>query len=104
LGKKEILSEAGAAQNENGGPFSSAFEKEPKNMKAGVEIMNLRKIFSGKKVAVDGLSVKMFEGQITALLGQNGAGKTTTMSMLTGMQRFRFVWMDFSSFEIVCLA
>ena len=27
----------------------------------------------------------MYEGQITALLGQNGAGKTTLMSMLTGL-------------------
>ena len=35
--------------------------------------------------AVKGLTVKMFEGQIFALLGQNGAGKTTTISMLTGL-------------------
>ena len=37
-----------------------------------------------RKVAVDGLSLNMYEGQITALLGHNGAGKTTTMSILTG--------------------
>ena len=35
--------------------------------------------------AVRGLTVKMFEGQIFALLGQNGAGKSTTISMLTGL-------------------
>ena len=35
--------------------------------------------------AVKGLTVKMFEGQIFALLGQNGAGKSTTISMLTGL-------------------
>ena len=39
----------------------------------------------GKKVAVDGTSLKMYDGQITVLLGHNGAGKTTTMSMLTGL-------------------
>lgn len=36
------------------------------------------------KVAVEGMNLKMYEGQITALLGHNGAGKTTTISMLTG--------------------
>lgn len=38
------------------------------------------------KVAVEGTTVNMYEGQITALLGHNGAGKTTTLSMVTGMQ------------------
>jgi len=40
---------------------------------------------TGSKVAVDGLSLQMYKGQITALLGHNGAGKTTTMSILTGL-------------------
>ena len=35
-------------------------------------------------VAVDGLNLNLYKGQITALLGHNGAGKTTTMSILTG--------------------
>ena len=37
-----------------------------------------------RRVAVDGLNLNMYEGQITALLGHNGAGKTTTISLLTG--------------------
>lgn len=41
--------------------------------------------YPGKKVAVDGISLNMYEGQITALLGHNGAGKTTTISMLIGL-------------------
>ena len=34
---------------------------------------------------MDELSLNIFKGQITALLGHNGAGKTTTISMLTGL-------------------
>lgn len=34
--------------------------------------------------AVRDLTLNMFEGQITVVLGHNGAGKTTTLSMLTG--------------------
>jgi ABC-type uncharacterized transport system ATPase subunit len=36
------------------------------------------------KMAVKDLTLNMYEGHITVLLGHNGAGKTTTMSMLTG--------------------
>ncbi|WAR12284.1 ABCA6-like protein [Mya arenaria] len=35
--------------------------------------------------AVNNLSLNMYEGQITAILGHNGAGKTTLMNILTGM-------------------
>jgi ATP-binding cassette subfamily A (ABC1) protein 3 len=47
-------------------------------------VRGLRKHF-GNKIAVDGIDLEMYEGQIFALLGHNGAGKTTTISMLTGM-------------------
>uniref|UniRef100_A0A8C7D5T6 P-type phospholipid transporter n=1 Tax=Oncorhynchus kisutch TaxID=8019 RepID=A0A8C7D5T6_ONCKI len=61
-------------------------EKPPLNMKAGVSIRNLVKIYkTGKKLAVDGLTVDFFENHITSFLGHNGAGKTTTMSILTGL-------------------
>ncbi|KAM3590047.1 uncharacterized protein V6R79_002637 [Siganus canaliculatus] len=65
----------------------SAFvEKPPANMKAGVSIRKLVKIYkTGKKLAVDGLSMDFYENQITSFLGHNGAGKTTTMSILTGL-------------------
>lgn len=52
--------------------------------KGSVRIQGLSKQF-GKNVAVDGLTISMYEGQITAFLGHNGAGKTTTISMLTGL-------------------
>uniref|UniRef100_A0A3B4ADE4 ABC transporter domain-containing protein n=1 Tax=Periophthalmus magnuspinnatus TaxID=409849 RepID=A0A3B4ADE4_9GOBI len=61
-------------------------EKPPPNVNAGVSVRNLVKIYkTGKKLAVDGLSVDFYENQITSFLGHNGAGKTTTMSILTGL-------------------
>uniref|UniRef100_A0A8C3II77 P-type phospholipid transporter n=1 Tax=Chrysemys picta bellii TaxID=8478 RepID=A0A8C3II77_CHRPI len=61
-------------------------EEEPTHLSLGVSIQNLVKIYrDGKKVAVDGLTLNFFEGQITSFLGHNGAGKTTTMSILTGL-------------------
>ncbi|RLN96116.1 hypothetical protein BBJ28_00025887, partial [Nothophytophthora sp. Chile5] len=54
-----------------------------------LQIQGLRKEFSGDdgevNVAVQGLNLTLYAGQISALLGHNGAGKTTTISMLTGL-------------------
>jgi ABC-type Na+ transport system ATPase subunit NatA len=63
-------------------PVSDALMRQAKQGKS-IEIRNLRKSF-GDKIAVDGLSLSMYAGQVTALLGHNGAGKTTTIGMLTG--------------------
>uniref|UniRef100_A0A671URS7 ATP-binding cassette, sub-family A (ABC1), member 1A n=1 Tax=Sparus aurata TaxID=8175 RepID=A0A671URS7_SPAAU len=61
-------------------------EEEPGHIEPGVYIENLVKVYShGKKLAVDGLSLRFYNGQITSFLGHNGAGKTTTMSILTGL-------------------
>lgn len=48
-----------------------------------IEIHKLKKTF-GEKTAVDGLSLSIYNGEITALLGHNGAGKTTTINILIG--------------------
>lgn len=45
--------------------------------------MHLHKEFKNKP-AVNNLSLNIYEGQVTVLLGHNGAGKTTTLSVLTG--------------------
>lgn len=46
-----------------------------------IEVSNLRKCF-GKVNAIDGVSFKAQDGQITGLLGPNGAGKSTTLRIL----------------------
>ena len=60
------------------------FEAEPRNMVPGIQIKNVFKTF-GPLVAVNNLSLNMFEGQITVLLGHNGAGKSTLMHILSGI-------------------
>ena len=49
-----------------------------------VECFQLTKSF-GDKIAVDGLELRIGEGELFALLGVNGAGKTSTIKLLTGL-------------------
>lgn len=48
-----------------------------------VEIHNVSKAFGGVH-AVEQVSVKLYPGEVVALLGHNGAGKSTLMKMLAG--------------------
>ena len=41
----------------------------------------------GAKPAVDGLSLTVETGSVTAILGPNGAGKTTTVETCEGYRR-----------------
>ena len=49
-----------------------------------IETKNLTKEFKDK-IAVNGIDLKIKEGELFALLGVNGAGKTTTIKMLSGL-------------------
>jgi ABC-2 type transport system ATP-binding protein len=53
-------------------------------MRAAIESENLAKYYHQVR-AVDGLSLRVAQGEIYAFLGLNGAGKTTTIRMLLGM-------------------
>lgn len=61
------------------------FEEDP-TLKVGIIAEDLRKEFPDK-VAVQNVTMKIFHGQITVLLGHNGAGKTTFASMITGLHQ-----------------
>jgi ABC-2 type transport system ATP-binding protein len=51
-----------------------------------IEIKDLVKHY-GTKVALDGLTLHVPQGEIFCFLGPNGAGKTTTIKILTGLLR-----------------
>ena len=53
-------------------------------MNAAIETNHLVKRY-GMVTAVDGLSLRVNQGEIYAFLGLNGAGKTTTIRLLLGM-------------------
>jgi ABC-2 type transport system ATP-binding protein len=48
-----------------------------------IKVENLTKSF-GPKLAVDGISFEVEQGEVLGFLGPNGAGKSTSMRMITG--------------------
>lgn len=53
-------------------------------MSLTIDITGLRKSF-GATVALDGLDLKVQEGEVHGFLGPNGSGKTTTIRILLGL-------------------
>jgi len=49
-----------------------------------LETKNLKKYFGGIK-AVDGIFLKLYEGEIIAIVGDNGAGKSTLIKIISGI-------------------
>ncbi|XP_022817969.1 ATP-binding cassette sub-family A member 3-like [Spodoptera litura] len=60
------------------------FESPPANAEIGIKIVNVSKVYPKQRV-LRNVSLEVYKGEITVLLGHNGAGKTTLMSIITGM-------------------
>ena len=53
---------------------------------ASVSIAGLRKAF-GARTVLDGVSLDVAEGRLTAILGASGSGKTTLLRLVAGFER-----------------
>ena len=51
-----------------------------------LEMRGISQIFPGVK-ALDSVSIALYPGEVTALIGENGAGKSTLVKILTGIYR-----------------
>jgi len=51
---------------------------------AAIEARGVTKVFSGNKVALQGIDLRVEPGEFFGLFGPNGAGKTTLLKILTG--------------------
>jgi len=51
-----------------------------------IEVKHLRKVYPAV-VAVDGISLDIFEGEIFGIVGPNGAGKTTLIECIEGLRK-----------------
>lgn len=49
-------------------------------------LKNIKKSFSGRKI-LDGISLKVTDGEIMCIVGQSGGGKTTLLRCISGLER-----------------
>ncbi|MBM3599679.1 MAG: ABC transporter ATP-binding protein [Alphaproteobacteria bacterium] len=52
-----------------------------------LKVTNLEVVYHRAATAVQGVSIKVDQGTITAIVGTNGAGKTTTLAAIAGFMR-----------------
>lgn len=50
-----------------------------------LELKNIKKSFSGRKI-LDGISLKVTDGEIMCIVGQSGGGKTTLLRCISGLE------------------
>ena len=51
-----------------------------------LELKNIKKSFSGRKI-LDGISLKVTDGEIMCIVGHSGGGKTTLLRCISGLER-----------------
>jgi branched-chain amino acid transport system ATP-binding protein len=61
-------------------------------------------VYYGSIRALNGLSLRVNEGELVALIGSNGAGKSTTLKTISGLLRPRQGAIFYQGQDITCLA
>jgi simple sugar transport system ATP-binding protein len=59
---------------------------EPVGHEPIVELTNINKSF-GRVYALEGINLKLYPGEIVALVGDNGAGKSTLTKIISGIEK-----------------
>jgi len=83
----DVEQSVGAAVVEQVGPALQQLAQAKRCVTTSKLSRKFRTPGGGVKVALQGLDVTCYEGEIFCLLGQNGAGKSTTINLLTGMMQ-----------------
>ena len=66
------------------GPSEGAASAAPSDRGAGLDLIDVTKVFPGGTVAVDDFDLHVDHGEYVVLLGPSGCGKTTTLRMIGG--------------------
>lgn len=84
--KREIETGVAGSEQKNNEMFEAVPQELASQSAMGrtLRVENVVKRFE-EKLAVNGLTLEMYSGQIFVLLGHNGAGKTTLISMVSGL-------------------
>lgn len=62
-------------------------EAQFEHLKVGLRIENVCKLYpQAERLALENVSLKLYQSQIFGLLGHNGAGKTTLCRIITGLE------------------
>ncbi len=63
----------------------NSIEKQGASRKPIIEVRNVRYVYPNGVIALKGVSLSIYEGEMLGVIGQNGSGKTTLALVMTGV-------------------
>jgi len=71
------------------------------NLSEIITVTSLVKKYDNKFLALNGLNLNIYQGEIIALLGPNGAGKTTLISTICGLTSITSGKIEVNGFDVI---